>query len=263
MQPERKTTPATLITGASAGLGRAMATQAARRGGTLVLLARGAEGLAQTEAAVREAGGRALCLPLDLTAPEAGDAVEAFLAEHGLHCHVLVNNAGFGLMGRAAEAPRERLVALVDLNVRSLVDLTLRLLPGMLARGGGGVIMLGSISGFAPGPGMAAYYASKAFVSSFSKALWQETRGSGVVVTCVAPGPVRTAFFATAQAREARLFKLLPKVSPEGVAAAAWSGFDAGRRMVVPGLGAKLTVLAMKLTPERLILPIVARLQRT
>jgi len=240
-----------------------MAVHAARRAGTLVLVARGADGLAQTQAAVAEAGGRALCLPLDLTAPDAGETIEAFLAEHGLHCHVLVNNAGFGLMGRAAEAPRERLVALVDLNVRSLVDLTLRFLPGMLARRSGGVVMMGSISGWTPGPGMAAYYASKAFVSSFSQALWQETRGGGVTVTCVAPGPVRTEFFAKAQARQARLFRLLPKISPEDVAAAGWRGFDAGRRMVVPGLTAKLTVLAMMLTPQRLSLRLVARLQRT
>lgn len=262
MDKTGETGPAILVTGASAGLGRSLAQRAARRGRPIVLVARSAEGLAETETAIRDAGGRSLSLPLDLTVAHAGEAIAGFLAAQGLHCEILVNNAGFGLLGPAAQADRTRQLALVDLNIRTLVDLTLRFLPGMVARDRGGVMMVGSIAGFAPGPGMTAYYASKAFVASYAQALWQETRGTGVRVTCLAPGPVRTGFFSAGGAGKARLFKILPKLTPEEVADAAWRGFDDGRRLVVPGMSAKLTVLGMRLMPRRALLPLVARLQR-
>jgi short-subunit dehydrogenase len=166
------------------------------------------------------------------------------------------------LLGPAAVLPREDQLGIIDLNVRALTDLTLRFLPGMVARGEGGVINLSSVAGFLPGPNMALYYASKAFVRSFSEALWEEVRGTGVRVTCVAPGPVATGFLAKADAGGVRLFKLLPKRTAEQVARSAWDGFKRGRRMVTPGFLAAFSAFCSAHLPHALTLPLVARLQR-
>lgn len=254
--------PAVVVTGASAGIGREIAKIAARDGGLIVLVARSADALAEAAAEVRAAGGEPLVLPLDLGHPDSAAEVERFLTEQGLACHVLVNNAGYGLLGAATTLSREEQLGIVDLNVRALTDLTLRFLPGMVARGGGGVINLGSVAGYLPGPYMALYYASKAFVRSFSDALAEEVRGTGVTVTCVAPGPVATTFLAKAGARQARLFKMLPKMTAERVAASAWRGFKAGRRTVVPGASAAFSALAGTHLPRTLTLPLVGHLQR-
>jgi hypothetical protein len=157
--------------------------------------------------------------------------------------------------------PRERQLALVDLNMRAVTDLTLRFLPGMVERARGGVLNVASVASAFPGPGMALYYASKAFVRSFSEALHEETRGAGVTVTCLCPGPVATPFLDLAGARRARLFKLLPKASARRVAAEGWAGFKAGRRLVVPTLAAKATLALGPLIPKALALPLVLRAQ--
>ena len=254
--------PAVLVTGASGGIGREIAKIAAREGGPVVLIARSAGALAEAADEVRRRGGEPFTLALDLALPSAPAEVESFLALHGLVCGVLVNNAGYGLLGAAATLSRDEQLGIIDLNIRALADLTLRFLPGMIARRGGGIINLASVAGFLPGPYMALYYASKAFVRSFSEALSQEVRGTGVTITCVAPGPVATKFLARAGAGRARLFKLLPKVTAEMVAQSAWRGFKRGRRMVVPGLLASLSAFTGTHLPRALTLPLIARLQR-
>jgi short-subunit dehydrogenase len=133
----------------------------------------------------------------------------------------------------------------------------------MVARRRGGVLNVGSVAGFVPGPYMALYYASKSFVRSFSQALHQELRRTGVAITCVAPGPVRTGFFESAAAKQAALFGILPDVAPEFVAERAWEGFRSGRRLVVPGLAAKLERIALAVTPSAMMLPLIAWLQRS
>ena len=255
--------PAVVVTGASGGIGREIAKVAARDGGPVVLIARSAEGLAGAAEEVRGVGGEPFTLALDLSRPDAPAEVERFLAAQGLVCDVLVNNAGYGLLGAAATLPREDQLGIIDLNVRALADLTLRFLPGMLVRRRGGIINLASVASFLPGPNMAVYYASKAFVRSFSEALSQEVRGRGVTVTCVAPGPVSTEFLKRSGAKGAHLFKLVPKMTAARVAAIGWRAFRRGRRLVVPGTTASLSALSAAYFPHVLTLPVVARLQRS
>src|SRR5690606_22785761 len=147
-------------------------------------------------------------------------------------------------------------------NARLLVELTLTLLPGMVARRGGGVINMGSVAALVPGPHMAVYFATKRFVSSFSQALYQELANTGVRVTCVMPGPVETDFLSGRGVKELRVFRYLPALSPDEVAEAAWRGFRRGRRLVVPGLSSKLASLITQLVPWRFVLPRIAQVQQ-
>ncbi len=261
MTSHQSTRPAIVVVGASRGIGRAIAELAARDGAPVVLVARSIEGLRVVESGIRQAGGEAFCLPVDLSGHDAMRILEDFLAREGLVCDVLVNSAGYGLRGAATALPIADQVGMIDVNVRALADLTLHLLPGMVARRRGGIINLASVASFTPGPYMATYYASKAFVRSFSEALYQETRRTGVTVTCVAPGPVSTEFLEKSGANRAALFKVLPKTSPEYVADCAWRGFKARRRVVVPGISARLAILMAGLLPSAALLPLVGKLQ--
>jgi uncharacterized protein len=254
--------PAVVVTGASSGIGREIAKVAAREGGPLVLIARSADALAETGDQVRQAGGEPFTLPLDLATSEAPAAVERFLEAQNLVCEVLVNSAGYGLVGAAATLPRDEQLGIIDLNIRALADLTLRVLPGMIERRSGGIINLGSLASYLPGPNMALYFASKAFVRSFSEALFEEVRGTGVTVTCVSPGPVATRFLARSGAGQMRLFKVLPKLTPQRVANSAWQGFRRGRRVVVPDLVSSIVAFGSRHLPHELTLPVVRRLQR-
>lgn len=254
--------PAVVVVGASRGIGKAIAEVAARDGATVVLVARSPEGLAAAAADLRHSERAVFTLALDLMAEDAGRRLEAFLSENQMICDVLVNSAGYGLRGGAAVMPLDEQLGMVDLNIRALTELTLRFLPGMVARGRGGVINLGSVASFTPGPFMALYYASKGFVRSFSEALHQELHRTGVTVTCVAPGPVSTEFLQRSGANRAALFKALPKLDAEYVAECAWRGFKARRRLVIPGLSSKLAVALTAFVPSAILLPLIGRLQR-
>lgn len=255
--------PAVVVTGASAGIGRAIARVAAGEGRAIVLVARSAEGLRDAAEEVRAAGGRPLVLPLDVGADDAPARLDAFLAEHGLVCDVLVNSAGIGLRGHSAVLPLDDQMALLKLNIDALSRLTLHVLPEMIARRGGGVVNLGSVASFLPGPHMAAYYASKSFVYSFSAALHREAAPWNVTVTCVAPGPVSSRFLQLSRLDTARLFRILPHKDPDFVAERAWRGFRAGRRLVVPGLSLRLVATLVRLVPDGLLLRGVDKLQRS
>ena len=254
--------PAVVVVGASRGIGKAIAEVAARDGTPVVMVARSAESLAAAADGIRKAGGEAFTVPLDFLADDATLGLENFLSANGLFCDVLVNSAGYGLRGGATVLPLGEQLGLVDLNIRALTELTLRFLPAMVARGRGGVINLGSVASFTPGPYMALYYASKGFVRSFSEALHQELRRTGVTVTCVAPGPVATEFLATSGANRVALFKILPKLESGYVAEKAWRGYKAGRRLVIPGIASKLTILLATVVPSAIMLPLIGRLQR-
>lgn len=255
--------PAVVVIGASRGIGRAISKVIAREHGPVVLVARSAEGLDAAAADVRDAGGQAYTIELDLLERDASTLLEDFLSTHGLVCDILVNSAGYGLRGAATALPIDDQLGIIDLNIRALSELTLHFLPQMVARRRGGVLNLSSVAGSLPGPYMALYYASKGFVRSFSEALHQELRHTGVTVTCIAPGPVRTDFYERSGAKKARLFKLLPMLYPEEVAERAWRGFKSGRRLVVPGISAKLAVLAAALLPSAALLPLIGQLQRS
>jgi len=261
MSSHRELRPAVVVSGASAGLGRAIAQIAAREGNPVVLVARSADELEAAAAEVRSVGGEAFTLSLDLMAAGAQASLQDCLSRHDLFCDVLVNSAGYGLRGAATKLQPDDQLGMIDLNVRALAELTLAFLPGMVARRRGGVINLSSVAGFVPGPYMALYYASKGFVRSFSLALHQELRNTGVTVTCVAPGPVPTRFLERSGASQAWLFRIFPMLDAAGVAERAWRGFRAGRRQVVPGFSARLAVFAAWLMPPAALLPVVGRLQ--
>src|SRR5262245_61622782 len=257
---EKSSLPTVLITGASSGIGEAFAHVVAGDGHPLVLVAR-------TEAELHRVRGVVIAryavpvtvIVLDLTGPGSGEILVNELAARRLAPEILINNAGYGLIGKAVEISREEQLQMIDLNVRTLTDLTLRFLPGMIARGSGGIVNLASTAGFMPGPNMAVYFATKAFVLSFTDALYEETRGTGVTLTTLSPGPVDTGFQRRAGMKQARA---LSRVVPKGamaVAQAGWAGFKEGERLVVPGTMNKLAAYAMRGAPRRMILPVIRR----
>ncbi|MFW6077306.1 MAG: SDR family NAD(P)-dependent oxidoreductase, partial [Hyphomicrobiales bacterium] len=170
----------------------------------------------------------------------------------------IVNNAGYGMLGAAADMPIDDQLGMIDINVRALTELSLRSLPGLLAgEGRRGIINIASLASLLPGPNMAVYYATKAYVLSFSEALAQEVRNQGVTVTAVCPGVVPTGFQARAGMEHTRAYRLAPKTSPEDVALAGWAGFQRGDRVVYPGASSWLSALAIRLTPHGVLLPLV------
>jgi uncharacterized protein len=242
-----------LITGASSGIGAALARVFAAHGHDLALVALPDPQLAVLADELAEvARRRPLVLPLDLTHRDAGLRIAHALSAQGLEPMIVANCAGFGLVGAAAELDRTEQLAMVDLNVRALTDLSLRFIDS-LVRCRGGLLNVASISAFLPGPGMAVYNATKAFVVSFSEALHHELAARGVRVTVLCSGPVPTRFQQRAGIR-ARLPRALA-CSPEWVAQQAFDGLMAGKRLVVPGAGNKALRLILPLIPHALLLP--------
>ncbi len=255
--------PATIITGASAGIGRDLALLAAKEA-EVVLVARSGAALEALAAEIGAGGGKAHVLVLDLAVPDAADMVMAFMAGKGLCCDILVNNAGYGLIGAASHLDAKDQLGIVDLNVSVLTALSLAVLPGMVRRGRGGILNVASVASFLPGPNMAVYYASKAYVRSFSEALWEEARRSGVTVSALCPGPVATGFFerATYGGRKPALFENTRALSSASVAAIGWAGFKAGKRVVIPGWTNVLLAYTVPYLPSRLVLATVRRFQK-
>jgi short-subunit dehydrogenase len=255
-------TPAIVVTGASSGIGRELARVAAREGSFMLLIGRAQATLEELAAELCAGGARAAALAVDLAEPDAGERIETALAERDLYCDVLINSAGFGLYGAAVDLDRAAQLSILDVNARALTDLTLRFLPGMVTRRRGGVINVGSLSGYVPGPRMALYYASKAYVRSFSDAIHAELAGSGVTMTSVNPGPVRTDFFRRADAHESRMSKLVSRIDAPYVAKVGWRAFKAGRREVIPSLAHRLIAASMTIAPRALMLWVSGRLLR-
>jgi short-subunit dehydrogenase len=247
-------TPVAVITGASAGIGAALARVFADNGHALVLVARREQRLAALSAEIAAAGRPApLVLPVDLTLPDAAARIADALAARGLEPQYIVNNAGFGLVGRAAGLDLAEQLAMIDLNVRALTDLSLAFVDS-LARHRGGLLNVASVAGFLPGPGSAVYYAGKAYVLSLSEALHSEFKPKGIRVTCLCPGPVATEFQARAGvAGDMPGWPLA--VSAERVARAGYRGLMRGRRLVVPG-GANSVVVRLvpRFVPRRFLL---------
>ncbi len=252
--------PIALITGASSGIGAELARLFAADGHELVLVARNEAALAALADEIAGKGRpRPTVLPLGLTAPDAGGRVAAELSARGLEPRYVVNDAGFGLLGPAAELDRDAQLAMIDVNVRALVDLSLRFIDS-LARHRGGILNLSSLAAFLPGPGMAVYYASKAVVLSFSEALHHELAPMGVRVTVLCPGPVPTAFQARAGMRLSFPSGLFA-VSAERVAREGYQGLMRGRRLVLPGTLNKLMTLLPRVMPRGLLLLVMAKSQ--
>jgi short-subunit dehydrogenase len=249
----RMLAPVTVITGASAGIGWELAKVFARNGHRLVLVARRKDRLDALADEIAASGWpRPDVIALDLSAAGAADNLARELASRDLEAAAVVNNAGFGLIGRAAELDRAEQLAMIDLNVRALTALSLAFVDS-LARHKGGILNVASLASFLPAPGMAVYYATKAYVLSFSEALHFELRKKGVRVTTLCPGPVPTEFQARAGLSGSRRGGPLELSAPE-VAQAGYQGFTAGRRLVVPGQLNKLVPLLLRMSPRALVL---------
>ena len=251
-----------LITGASAGIGVDLAECFAKGGYDLILAAR-------TESALKDVGDRLARsynvkitpIAADLGLHNAGAKLAAEIAERGLTVDVLVNNAGFGHTGAYADTPIDPQLGMVDLNVRVLVELTHIYWKQMLRQKRGGILNVASTAAFQPGPLMSIYYASKAFVLSFTEALWEEARGTGVKVSCLCPGPTTSMFNARAGTDKTRLAKAARPMTSMAVAQKGYDGFIRNKRVVVTGAQNKLLIGATRVLPRRALLKIVKQLQ--
>jgi short-subunit dehydrogenase len=249
-----------LVTGASSGIGLSLARLLAHDGYDVVLVARSGDTLARLAGEFRTTHNVSVWThTADLTHPDAASALLDRLEHEGMTIDVLVNNAGFGLRGAFAELPLDRQLQMIALNVTALTLLARRLLPGMCARGRGGILNVGSTAGFQPGPFMAVYYATKAYVDSFSEALAEELTGSPVRVTCLAPGPTATRFATTALATDAGLFEG-ETMDADEVARAGYEGWKRGEALVVPGRRNRLRAFAVRLLPRATVRKAARRL---
>ncbi len=253
--------PLAVVTGATVGIGCELSRLLARDGHDLAVVARDEARLRQV---AEELSGRhgvdVTWVVQDLSRPGAAAGLVTRLAERPVD--VLVNNAGFGTFGPFAETDLEASLRMIRLNVSALTELTGLLLPAMLERGAGRILNVASTAAFQPGPLMAVYYATKAYVLHFSEALAEELRGSPVTVTALCPGPTKTEFHKRADMEGSGLLRHLGVMDAASVAAAGYRGMLSGRRIVIPGVMNKAGPLALRIAPRRLTTRVVRRLQQ-
>jgi hypothetical protein len=248
-----------LVTGASSGIGRSLALLFAHHGHDVVLVARREAALTELADAVRRMGRTAIVHPVDLAMADGPGSLHRRLETEKVTIDVLVNNAGFGLQGRFDTLPLDRQLGMIQVNVASLTALTRLFLPGMLARNTGGILNVASTAAFQPGPLMTVYYATKAYVLSFTEAVAEEVADSGLKVTCLCPGPTYTGFAEAASMTTSRLFKAGAMTADE-VARQGFEGWSAGKRLVIPGLRNRFGAFTVRLVPRRLVPKVVKRL---
>ena len=253
-----------LITGASGGIGADLARVAAAKGHDLALVARNRAALDALADEIAAAPGQKAPRPLvfdcDLSRADAPAAIEAFLEQSGADVEILVNNAAYGVLDAALDGDMAEQLGMIDLNIRALTELSLRF-GKRLARNRGRLLNVASVAAFMPGPGMAVYYASKAYVLSFSEALSAELAPFGVSVTALCPGPVPTGF----QARAGFPRRMSPMrhivLSAPQVARAGYDGMMAGKRVILPGIATRAMAWGAPFTPKGLSLKLISSLQ--
>ncbi len=249
--------PITVVTGGSRGIGLALARRFAKAGHDVALIARHADAVKAAAAAVaREHDVKALAIAMDATDIDAPQRIDAHLAANGFYLDTLINCAGVGLSGPFVGHSETAIASLLDLNVTALTRLTRHALPQMLARASGGIINVASLGGLVPGPNQAAYYASKAYVVSLTRAIATENSGRGVRLMALAPGPVNTGFHQAMGAELSFYRQLILALSADQTARAAYRGYVLGWRLYVPGITGKLLQIALWIIPHALLLPI-------
>ena len=250
--------PLALVTGASSGIGAELARELVRHGHDVVLTARRAPELESLAAELRTLGASATVLPKDLALHGAARELAREIETRGARVDVLINNAGFGDVGGFAREDPDRIESMLELNVVALTTLTRAFLPGMVARGRGRVMLVSSTAAFQPGPNMAAYCASKAYVLSLGEALAQELRCTGVTVTTLCPGATLSGFAAEAGAESLPLYssKLVPKMSSASVARAGYDAMMRGKPVLVTGIVNKLVALSGRVFPRAVVFPV-------
>lgn len=254
------TRPLALVTGASSGIGADLAREFARHGHDVVLTARRVAPMETLAIELRAAGATVTVLAADLSKPGAAASLTGELDRRGLSVDVLVNNAGLGAGGPFHESDPARVSEMLQVNVVALTELTRALLPAMIARGRGRVLLVASTAAFQPGPTMAVYCASKAFVLSFGEAICYELRGTGVTVTTLCPGPTYTGFTDVANTGQSVLFTgpMASVMSPAAVAREGYRAAAAGKRVHVVGFANKVVAVSGRFSPRALSLPVTA-----
>lgn len=253
-----------LITGASSGFGREFAKIFAKDGYNLVITARSTDKLEKIKHQIEmEYGVDVFVFTKDLSLPSAPQEIFDFTQQKGVHIDVLVNNAGVGDLGNFAKSDLARQQQMIDLNVSALVKLTHLYLPAMLEKCEGKILNVASIAGFAPGPGMSVYYASKAFVLSFSDALSTELKGTGVTVTALCPGPVNTGFAAAAGFKNSVLFSGKEDGKAAQVSRYGYKAMQKGKAVALPDILCKTAALGVRLVPRSVPKAFIYAVQRS
>jgi uncharacterized protein len=250
----------TLITGASSGIGTELARVFAAEGHRVAISGRSEDRLASLAHEITASGKAApIIIPCDLEQAGATEQIAAALSAEGVEVDYVVNNAGFGLFGLSIKLDRAAQLGMIAVNIEALTDLSLRFSDSLI-RHQGGILNVASVAGFLPGPGMAVYYASKAYVLSFTEALRQELAPYGVRVTALCPGPVPSEFQTRAGVKPG-IDSVVLNVSPADVAKEAYRGLMANRRAVLPGFGVKMVPFLLRFFPRGFVLAAVGRLQ--
>jgi uncharacterized protein len=251
-----------LITGASGGIGEQLALLAAADGYNVILVARDKVALKRVAELIEQRYGvTTLVLAQDLAQPKSPKLIFDSVKRQNISVSVLINNAGFGDYGEFSKSNRSIQLSMIDLNIRALTELTHLFLPEMVKRRKGYVVNLGSIASFLPGPLMSVYFASKAYVLSFSDALAQELKGSGVSVTCLCPGSTKTQFGNAAHVKTSHSTQT-SRVTPKQVAVFGWEAMKKGKTRAIYGNSNRFTILAMKIVPHNLVARIVEKIQK-
>lgn len=259
LNPQAKRETA-LITGASSGIGLDLARLMAREF-DLVLSARNQARLEQIAADLQQQHGNHVhVVPADLARPEVPEQIFSEIKRRGLRVDALVNNAGFGGYGAFADTPLQTELEMLQVNITSLTHLTKLALPGMLERKQGRIMNVASTAGFLPGPMMAVYYATKAYVISFSEAIANELKGSGITVTCLCPGATETGFAKRADMENSRLFKM-GRMRSEDVARAGYRAMMRGKTLAITGSGNWLMVESLRFSPRKMVTAIARSVQ--
>jgi len=255
--------PTALVTGASSGIGRELAKLFARDGYRLVLVARDEERLAALAEELRaEHGTTGMILAADLAGQDAPEYIFSELRDAGIAVDALVNNAGFGVAGSFLETELDRELAMLQVNVAALTHLTKRFLPGMVERGAGKILNIASTAAFQPGPYMSVYYATKAYVLSFSEGLAVELAGTGVTVTTLCPGPTATEFAERGNIAASKLFAAGRAMDAASVAEIGYEAMLAGRGVVIAGSLNAAGAFATRFIPRRMAAKVAAKLHK-